>query len=146
MNKRGFTLLEILIVFIIIAVLFSIALPQYAKTLEKARSTEAIINIFSIKNVLDAYRYENELDLTGATLPIDGSRGTLNIDNPNAIINKLYTYEISDFGSSAGSRSYKITATREINDKTFMVIWVQEDHYTGQLYRSSNLGGPEYSP
>ena len=145
MNKKAFTLLEVLIVFIIIAILFSTALPRYVATIEKARSTEAIINIFSIKNALDAYWYENELDLTDATLPVDGSRGTLNIDNPNAIINKLYTYEISYLSGSGEPRSYKITAIREINEKTYMVMWVQKDNYTGQLYRSSNLGGPEYS-
>ena len=146
MNKKAFTLLEVLIVVIIISVLSSMALHRYLATLEKARSVEAIINIFSIKNSLDAYWYENKFDLTGATLPIDGSRGTLNIDNPNAIINKLYTYEISYLSGSGEPRSYRITATREIDEKTYMVMWVQKDNYTGQFYRSSNLGGPEYSP
>ena len=146
MNKKAFTLIEVIIVFIIIVVLFSIALPMYATTIEKAISTKAIIAIFNIKNALDAYWYENEFSLTAATLPIDGSRGTLNMDNPNAAIDKLYTYEISYLSSSGEPRSYEITATREIGKKTYTVMWVQEDNYTGRLYKSSNLGGPEYSP
>ncbi len=146
MQKKGFTLIELLIVVIIIGVLASIALPRYVATLEKARSAEAIVNIFSVKSALDSYWYEHGFDLTGATLPVDGSQGTLNIDNPNAIVNKLYAYRISGLGSATGSRSYTVTATRTTGDKTYIVMWIQEDRYTGKFYRSANLGGPVYSP
>ncbi|NQT75493.1 MAG: prepilin-type N-terminal cleavage/methylation domain-containing protein [Candidatus Omnitrophica bacterium] len=146
MRKKGFTLIELLIVIIIISILSSIALPQYVATLEKARSAEAVINIFSVKSALDGYWYEHGFNLTGAILPIDGSQGSLNIDNPNAISNKLYSYRISGLGSAAEPRSYTVTATRTTNDETYIVMWVQEDNYTGKFYRSANLGGPVYSP
>lgn len=41
-KQGGFTLLELLMVVIIIAILASIALPQYIRASEKARATEAI--------------------------------------------------------------------------------------------------------
>ncbi len=41
-RKKGFTLLETLIVVFIVVVLFSIALPQYLKAVERSRMTEAV--------------------------------------------------------------------------------------------------------
>jgi prepilin-type N-terminal cleavage/methylation domain-containing protein len=92
--KRGFTLLEVLIVVIIIGILASIALPQYTATIEKSKSAEAASNIGTIRAALDRYWYQNDYDLTGATLPADGSEGTLDVDNPNAVTNRLYDYAL----------------------------------------------------
>ena len=41
-NKKGFTLVEILTVVIIIGILSALALPQYRRVVERARATEAM--------------------------------------------------------------------------------------------------------
>lgn len=41
MNKKGFTLMELLAVVIIIGILSSVALPQYRKVVEKSQFTKA---------------------------------------------------------------------------------------------------------
>ena len=146
MRRKGFTLLEVLIVVIMIGILASIALPQYASTIEKARSAEAIINIYSIKVMLDAYWYDHGLDLTGATLPVDGSQGTLTLNNPNAVENTDYTYTVSGLSGPGQERAYIITATRTVGEQNYTLWWVQEDNHTGKLYKSANLGGPVYIP
>ena len=65
----------------------------------------------------------------------------LDIDNPNDVVNKLYSYLISDDGTTASTRVYTVTATRNGVPTTY-VAWQQTDNDTGQIYRSANLGGP----
>jgi prepilin-type N-terminal cleavage/methylation domain-containing protein len=141
MTNKGFTLIEVLIVVIIIGILAAIALPQYVSTIEKARSGEAVTNIGSIRQSIDRYWYQNN-DLTGATLPADGSTGTLDIDNPNAITNKLYSYALSGLSGPGAERAYTITASRTVGAVSYWVKWTQTNNATGKLTRSANLGGP----
>ena len=58
-NKKGFTLLEMLVVVLIIGILAGIALPQYGKAVIKARLTEALVNIKNIENSIDMYLLKN---------------------------------------------------------------------------------------
>ena len=134
-TRRGFTLLEVLIVVIIIGILAAIALPQYITTIEKARSGEAVANIGSIRTSIDRYWYQNA--------SINEDLDYLDIDNPNNVANKLYSYTIDAAVTDASTRVYTITATRTAPSGTiYTVEWVQEDNVTGTLYRSANLGGP----
>jgi len=135
-SKKGFTLLELLIVVIIIGVLASIAMPQYTATIEKARSGEAMINISSVRLALDRYWYQN------GGLPADDNFSVLDIDNPNNITNRLYSYSFKNKGTSSLKRNYEITATR-LGIVNTWVKWAQTDNYTGKITRSINLGGPE---
>ena len=52
---RGFTLLEILIVIIIIGILVTVALPLYSRTVEGSRMSEAYTQLSAIRNAELAY-------------------------------------------------------------------------------------------
>ena len=49
MNKKGFTLMEVLIVVIIIAGLAAVAYPSYRTTVERARASEAVTMLGTIQ-------------------------------------------------------------------------------------------------
>lgn len=81
--KKAFTLIELLVVVLIIGILASIALPQYTRAVEKARLSEALVNIKSIMDAYDLYELENpggtdafaeyaHINLTGGQWEEDG--------------------------------------------------------------------------
>ena len=57
--KQAFTLIELLVVVLIIGILSAIALPQYTKAVEKARSAEAVQNVSTLQRAVDIYLLEN---------------------------------------------------------------------------------------
>lgn len=62
-KKRGFTLLELLMVVIIIAILASIALPQYLKATEKARASEALSMLGAIRAAEFRYKAQSPINI-----------------------------------------------------------------------------------
>ena len=89
MKKKGFTLLEVLVVIIIIGILAALALPQYMKTIKKARVAEATSNIGSIRGAEIRYYQENDAIVAGSNF------SELDIEDPNNVNNSYFTYEVS---------------------------------------------------
>ncbi len=58
-RQKGFTLIEIMLVIVIITILAAVALPRFAGSSDKARENADIITGTEVKAALDRYQIEN---------------------------------------------------------------------------------------
>jgi len=58
-RQRGFTLIEIMVVVVILAVLGALVVPKILENVDKARVTRAASDIRAIETALDLYRLDN---------------------------------------------------------------------------------------
>ncbi len=82
-KKKGFTLIEVLVVVLIIGILAAIAFPSYTKAVEKSRTREAVQVLSTIalgeqREKLARYKYTNEVDKLDLAYTnfSDGSKAT----------------------------------------------------------------------
>ena len=71
--KKGFSLVELLVVVVIIGVLAAIAIPQYTNTIERSRRMEAVVNLDNIHKAAVRYYQLNGtyVGLNNLTIDID---------------------------------------------------------------------------
>jgi general secretion pathway protein G len=58
-NQKGFTLIELMVVLIILGLLATIVLPKFLGSEEKAKRQATVVQIRSLENALDSYRLDN---------------------------------------------------------------------------------------
>jgi prepilin-type N-terminal cleavage/methylation domain-containing protein len=80
----GFTLMEVLIVIIIIAILAALAIPTYTRSVQRARDSEAFVNLGLIRTGEKIYRldYGVYFPSAGNVSDIGQINSYLNIDIP----------------------------------------------------------------
>ena len=59
-RRRGFTLIEMMIVMAIITIIISIAVPMYQKSLVRAKESVLRNNLYTLRTVIDEYTYDKQ--------------------------------------------------------------------------------------
>ena len=95
--KQGFTLVELLIVVIILAILAAIVIPQFSSATVDAQESALDTNVNALRSAIDLYRvqhngkYPGAVAATGATCTV-GAAGTGAINTSQAVIDQLTKY------------------------------------------------------
>jgi prepilin-type N-terminal cleavage/methylation domain-containing protein len=111
--RRGFTLLELLIVIIIVGVMATLGLSQYSQVVERSRGAEARQILGQLRSVCAAiYMEENSnvrcLQTNGAALGL-GAASDGRIPNANCALSHYFRYTVV---GDNGTNGILLTATR----------------------------------
>jgi prepilin-type N-terminal cleavage/methylation domain-containing protein len=119
MNKKGITLIELLIVIAIIGILAAIAVPAYIGQQKNAARTEAYSNLQNLRLLEEQYYAENScyyregnpLTCTNKNIPnVASIQAFLPGFKPGDEASLNFTYSITTSGTSAAS-AFTATAT-----------------------------------
>lgn len=59
-TRRGFTLIELMIVMAIIVTLIAVAVPQYQKSIVRSKESVLKSNLFTIRQMIDEYSFDKQ--------------------------------------------------------------------------------------
>ncbi len=108
MKRYGFTLMELMLVVMVIAILVSISIPSYINTTERARAREAISTLESMRAAELAYSSERRqfMDLTSG-VPAEWT--LVGLEDPNTNTRSSWNYGLVTANAGA---TFDATATR----------------------------------
>jgi type IV pilus assembly protein PilE len=112
-GQRGFTLVELMIAVVVVALLASIALPSFMDSIRKSRRSDAFNAIAQVQQMQERWRgirdaYAADAVLTEPWAPADPANAP-GLGVPRLTANGYYSLALSDTGATA----YTVTATAE---------------------------------
>ncbi|MBD3162611.1 MAG: prepilin-type N-terminal cleavage/methylation domain-containing protein [Candidatus Eisenbacteria bacterium] len=106
-GKKGFTMIELMVVVVVVGVLAAIAVPIYGKYIKNARVSEATARIGEILTACKAYAQEHQSTSGNPTWPPSRGGGIVDLSDSD-----LFSYSItSGAGGNANSTALNIRAT-----------------------------------
>lgn len=116
LNSKGFTIIELLVVIVIIGILVALALPNLFSAQQRGRDTERKNDLKNISQKLETYFNDNtsypagDMSTVATALELDDEA----IQDPKT--KDDYTYVALPTGCTDACESYTLTATLENKD------------------------------
>ncbi len=105
-NQKGFTMVELMVVVVIVGVLAAVAVPMYTKYIKNARVSEATGKIGEVVTSAKAWAIENQ-NAAGNPIWPSGATGIVDLTRTD-----LFTYAITGGGGgNANTSAFTVRAT-----------------------------------
>jgi type IV pilus assembly protein PilE len=109
-KASGFTLIELMITLVVVAILAAIAVPSYIQYIQRGKISEAVSNLSGTRLALEKYYADNRMYGTGGTcgvaMPSGGNAQYFTITcvsaNANAVGDQTYTLTATGIGGVTG--------------------------------------------
>ncbi|MBI5740461.1 MAG: type II secretion system protein [Nitrospirae bacterium] len=102
-NEKGFTLVELLIVVIILGILAAVAIPQFGSSTDDAKISTLESTLSSLRNATERFYHEHSAVNPGEKKQTDGTTAALAADCETAFTKQLTLYSAST-GVTANSK------------------------------------------
>ena len=135
-NRKGFTLVELMIVVAIIGILAAIAIPNFLNFRMKAKTAEAKSNLGAVRSLEVAYFAEwnfyvgNQVGNPRVTTALDGAKLAWNTNSRFSILgfapegSVFYSYDlIPAIDYPAGTDGFTVNANGDLDDDSLIAIF-----------------------
>lgn len=135
-NTNGWSIIEVITVCVVIGILVTLAIPNYARSVERAQCATALQTLQTLRQVALDWHRENE---TFTMMTIDNLEAQGHTQFPNNAPDIPWSYDISTTTPPTNT-TITLEATRQGGPHNALIISIDQDGTFGGTYPFNNPG------